>query len=251
MRSEYYGVGVYLAESCTIGFPWILTVNNNASEANGGSGGNDGPQEIQLGVSRDLYNWQRPFRTPVIEIGRLDQWDASYQSTASQAIRVGDEIRLYYSGGNYTHGTTGQYVYTEDGKYIGIDEKCTGSIGLVTWKLDRFVSADGPAEGGTLTTVPMVFSGNRLVINAATKPGGKITVEILDAGGRPLEGFPQSEPFSGDDLRHEVQFKGKENLAELKGRPVTLKFDLHDASLYSFAFRKSDIDAGSEKKEVQ
>ena len=31
MRTEFYGLGVYPAESCTLGFLWILTVNNKAT----------------------------------------------------------------------------------------------------------------------------------------------------------------------------------------------------------------------------
>lgn len=234
MRTEYYGIGVYAAESCTLGFPWILTVNNNARYGN-----HEGPEEIQLAVSRDLENWERPFRTPVIEIGELDQWDASYHTTAASAIRVGDEIRLYYAGANYTHGSPVIYRDKfEDGTPTGRKTKQTSSIGLVTWKLDRFVSVDGPAEGGTLTTVPMRFTGNRLEINAATNPGGKIVVEILDAAGRPLAGFPPSDPFSGDELRQAVTFAGKSDVSSLADRPITLKFHITNAELYSFAFRE-------------
>ena len=44
MRTEYYGIGVYTAESCTIGFPWIFTINNNARWGN-----QEGPQEVPIG----------------------------------------------------------------------------------------------------------------------------------------------------------------------------------------------------------
>ncbi len=64
MRTEFYGMGFYPAESCTIGFPWVFTINNG-----GRYGNHEGPMEIQLVVSRDLVNWERPFRTPVIEHG--------------------------------------------------------------------------------------------------------------------------------------------------------------------------------------
>jgi hypothetical protein len=108
---------------------------------------------------------------------------------------------------------------------------------LVTWKLDRFVSVDGPAAGGSLTTVPVTFSGKRLEINAATRPGVAVVVELLDAGGRLLEGFPPSQPLSGDALRNRVMFGDKEDVSALAGKPVTLRFRIADASLYSFAFR--------------
>ena len=187
-RTEYYGIGAYPAESCTLAFPWIFTVNNNARWGN-----QEGPEEIQLAVSRDLIHWDRPFRTPIIEIGQLDQWDASYHTTAA--------------------------------------------IGLVTWPLDRFVSADAGSDGGVLTTIPVRHRGDRLEINTATKPDGQLVVELLDAGGRPLEGFPPSEPFTGDDLRHVVRFNGQTDVSTLRGKPITLRFRMKNAELYSFAFR--------------
>jgi hypothetical protein len=229
-RTEYYGIGVYPAESCTIGFPWVLTVNANCPW----DGNQDGPQEIQLAVSRDLINWERPFRTPVIQIGETNRWDASYHMCAATAIRCGDEIRLYYSGANYTHGSL---CFGPKGVPEARRRKQTSSIGLVTWKLDRFVSADAPAEGGLLTTVPLKFSGKRLEINAATKPGGSLVVDLCDAAGRPLPGFAASDPFQGDDLRHVVTFQGKSDVAALAGKPIVLRVHLKDASLYSFAFR--------------
>ena len=191
-----------------------------------------------MAVSRDLVNWDRPSRTPLIAIGRLDGWDASYHTCAATAIRFGDEIRLYYGGSNYTHGSPCLYrSHFEDGAPTGRGTRQTSSIGLVTWKLDRFVSADGPAEGGVLTTIPIRFSGKRLEINAATKPGGQITVQICDAAGKPLTDYPSSEPFRGDDLRHIVHFRGQSDVSAFAGKPVVLQFRLNSAELYSFAFR--------------
>ena len=233
MRTEYYGIGAYAAESCTLAFPWIFTVNNNARWGN-----QEGPEEIQLAVSRDLIHWERPFRTPIIEIGQLDQWDASYHTTAATALRVKDEIRLYYSGANYTHGSPPVYREKfEDGRPTGRKTRYSAAIGLVTWPLDRFVSADAGSDGGVLTTIPVRHRGDRLEINAATKPGGRIVVELLDAGGRSLEGFPPSEPFTGDDLRHVVRFGGQTDVSALRGKSLVLRFRMKSAELYSFAFR--------------
>ena len=193
MRTEFYGVGVYQAESCVLGFPWVFTINNNARYGN-----HEGPSEIQLATLRDLDHWERPFREPIVPHGRPGEWDSGFVASAAQAIRVGDEIWLYYGGANYTHGNP--CLYRAEG--TGRGSKYTASIGLATWKLDRFVSADGPAEGGTLTTVPILFSGNRLELNAATRSGGNITtglggnitVELLDLAGQVLA---VSQPFTG------------------------------------------------------
>ncbi|NLX99340.1 MAG: hypothetical protein GXY83_24650 [Rhodopirellula sp.] len=233
MRTEYYGIGAYPAESCTLAFPWILTVNNNARWGN-----HEGPEEIQLAVSRDLIHWERPFRTPIIGIGEIDRWDASYHTTAATALRVKDEIWLYYSGANYTHGSPPVYRTTfEDGRPTGRKTSYSAAIGLVTWPLDRFVSADAGSDGGVLTTVPVRHRGDRLEINAAVKPGGQIVMELLDAAGRPLEGFPPSEPFTGDDLRHVVRFAGQTDVSALRGQSILLRFRMKNAELYSFAFR--------------
>ena len=229
MRTVFYGIGAYPAESCTIAFPLIFSINNNSSIG----GSDEGPCELQLAASRDLVHWERHFRTPCVPRGKLGEWDSGFFTTASRAIRVGDEIRLYYGGANYTHGTPCHYRTEGTGRLT----KYTGSIGLATWKLDRFVSVDGPAEGGTLVTNPIRFNGKRLEINAETKRGGRIVVELLDPAGLPLDGFQPSDPFTGDDLRHTVKFGGKPDVSSLKDKAITLRFTLNNASLYSFAFR--------------
>jgi len=194
---------------------------------------------VQLAVSRDLVHWERPFRTPVIAIGEdLNEWDCGYQVTAAQAIRVGDEIRLYYGGANFTHGAPAVNLPEEYDKSNGRGGSYSSAIGLVTWPLDRFVSVDASVEGGTLTTIPFRFSGDRLVINASAKSQGHVVVELCDAAGRRLPDFPLSHPFSGDELRHTVSFGTKKDLSALADQPISLKFHLKSASLYSFALRK-------------
>jgi len=230
MRTEFYGIGVYQQESCTVAFPWMLTINNNARYGN-----HEGPGEVQLAVSRDLEHWERPFRRPCILRGKVGEWDCGFFWTAAEALRVGDEIWLYYAGSNFTHGTPVLYRRAPEGARRERLSKYTSSIGLATWKLDRFVSVDGPAEGGTLTTVPIVFSGNRLELNAATEDDGHVVVELLDASGSVIA---VAAPVEGDSLRHVVAWTDGTQVGKLAGKPIALRFHLTDASLYSFAFRK-------------
>jgi hypothetical protein len=228
MRTEFYGAGFYAAESCTVAFPWVFTINNNARYGN-----QEGPSELQLAASRDLTNWERPFRTPCVRNGAPGEWDSGILVTQSRALRVGDEIWLYYGGANYTHGTP--CLYRAEG--TGRGTRYTGSIGLAKWKLDRFVSADAGAAGGTLVTVPLVFSGTRLEVNASTQAGGSIAAEVLDAAGRSIAGYASSDPFRGDSLRGTIAWADRRSLGPLQGRPVSLQFHLRNAQLYSFAFR--------------
>lgn len=92
--------------------------------------------------------------------------------------------------------------------------------------------------GATLTTVPVQFSGSRLELNANIRPPGRIVVELLDPSLKRLADWPASARLTGDDLRHEVRFDHRSDLSALAGRPLVLRFHLHDAELYSFAFRK-------------
>lgn len=229
MRTEFYGIGVYPTSSVTLAFPWVFTINNKARYGN-----HEGPSEIQFATTRDLETWERPFRTPIVPHGKPGDWDCGFLSTQSRALRVGDEIRLYYDGGNYTHGSP--CLYREEG--TGRGTKHTASIGLATWRLDRFVSADGSSDGGTLVTVPIVFTGQRLELNAAaSKPGAVITVEFLDAAGKPDAAWSVSDPVTGDSLRHVVTWKGKSDVRALAGKPVSIRFTLREAALFAFTFQ--------------
>ena len=228
MRTELYGSGLYVAENCLIAFPWLFSITTNVPKI----GNQEGPLEVQLAVSHDLEHFERPYRTPIIKPGQPGEWDSGTFSTAAYAFDHEDEVWLYYSSSNLTHASPNWY---------GVEDKNSREvktgIGLVKWRKDRFVSADGPKEGAILTTVPVHFSGQRLEINANVKPQGKIVVELLDMDLTRLATWPASEPVGGDDLRHVVTFGGKTNVADLAGTPLVLRFHLYDAQLFSFAFR--------------
>jgi hypothetical protein len=181
-----------------------------------------------------LRHWERPFRTPCLNRGKPGEWDGGFFVCQSRALPVGDEVWLYYSASTYTHGTPCLYRAENTGRHT----THTSSIGLAIWQRDRFVSADASSDGGTLTSVPVTFTGSRLELNARVREGGSIVVSLLDAAGKELPGFETSEPITGDNLRHEVHWQGSPDLAALVGKPVMLRFTMKSAELFSFAFRK-------------
>lgn len=64
-------------------------------------------------------------------------------------------------------------------------------------------------------------------------------VEIQDEKGRPVSGFglDACPPIRGDTIRHVVRWRDKGgDLRRLAGKPVRLRFRLHDADVYSFQF---------------
>lgn len=231
--THVYGVGGPIQlESCVLALLRIYTTDGN------------GVSEIQMAVSRDLEHWERPFRTPVIPRGKVgkdfqtSEWDSGWFNNEGPAVEMGDEIWVYYSARNTPHDHPAGFGGTkkekaEARKYLGT--KYFSGTGIAVWKKDRFVSADASTKGGTLTTVPVVYRGNRLELNAATKPGGQVVVELMDKAGKVLG---RSKPTSGDSLRHRVQWESPVDVARLAGTPVTLRFHVKNAELYAFAFRE-------------
>ena len=113
------------------------------------------------------------------------------------------------------------------------------SIRRYSLRVDGFVSAGAPYEGGEVLTRPLRFTGGNLALNLETSAYGSIQVEIQDAGGNPLPGYALDDcpPIFGDRLRHIVRWRDRGgDLRGLEGTPVRLRLRLRDADLYAFQF---------------
>ncbi|MEQ1752308.1 MAG: hypothetical protein ABL974_23005, partial [Prosthecobacter sp.] len=64
--------------------------------------------------------------------------------------------------------------------------------------------------------------------------------ELLDEAGKPLPGYAagDSQKIIGNEIRRVVSWRGKDNLSELVGKPVRLRFRIIDADLYSLRFER-------------
>ena len=89
-----------------------------------------------------------------------------------------------------------------------------------------------------MTTHPLIFQGSRLTVNAAAAEG-RVSVEVLDEGARPLSGYGREECLleASDSTQQEVTWSGKSELAALRGQPVRLRFYVQNADLYGFQIR--------------
>jgi hypothetical protein len=144
---------------------------------------------------------------------------------------MGDELWIYYAGSNRDHdGNISRGA--PDGKHLS-------GIGRAVLRLDGFVSADADYRGGQLTTPALRFSGGRLELNVETSGGGSVEVELLDDQGKPIEGYSRadSQPINGNSVRMPVRWKTTDDVRELAGRPVRLRFYMRDCKLYAFQFR--------------
>ncbi len=105
-------------------------------------------------------------------------------------------------------------------------------------RLDGFVSLTAPYEGGEIVTKPLRFSGRSLELNFATSAAGSIQVGIETPSGEPVPGYELKtcDPVYGDLVDAKVSWNKTQDLADLAGQPVRLRFRISDADLFAFRF---------------
>ena len=110
-------------------------------------------------------------------------------------------------------------------------------IERMAMRLDGFASLHAGFAQGHATTRLVTIEGGRFSLNLSTSANGLAKVVLLDEAGRELPGFGEADASElvGDSIDLTAVWKGPRKLAELKGRPVQIKFILRDADLYAFA----------------
>ncbi len=240
--AQFYGHCGFPYEGMYLGLLWVFDISGFSPalvERVGGRrpsiGGEDGPTQVELTCSRDLLHWERVGeRQLLIPVGEAGTWEAGMIYTVNRPLIVGDEIWIYYGGIQRSHGQ-----HSEAWEAARTSPGTGGGIGLAKLRLDGWVSLDAGNEPGTLTTKPLKFEGDELVINANAQDGW-VGVEILSrTGQRALPGFSLADcrRFTGDSVRHTVKWEDGADLSRWQGRPVRLRFHLQNARLYSFVFR--------------
>lgn len=179
--------------------------------------------EIQLAMSRDSYNFTRlGERKAFIPVGEIGSWDRFNNSLANNPpIAVGDELRFYYGGRLYRHSP-----------YKGKDTAGTGGgIGFASIKRGRFVSLEASFDGGTVTTMPMVFSGSQLFVNANCR-FGSVEISLADENGREIPGWT-STLEGKDNIAIPVTFNPGD-FRSFSGQKISFIFKISNAQLYGF-----------------
>ena len=192
----------------------------------------NGPLETILAVSRDGIKWNRPERKAYVPNGRHDEWDRWRTMMGLGMVRAGNDLYQYYWGGGDLHDSLPLRPEMKR------DPRWHSGLGLVKQRLDGFVSADADYRGGFITTPPLQFQGDRLVLNHNCGGQGTIFVELRDLSGMPIPGYTlgDCEEVSGDDVAWEVRWRGSGHLSSLAGRPIKIHFKMNNAKLYAFQF---------------
>ena len=177
--------------------------------------------ELMLGYSRDGFHFSRPSYKPFVAVNETPgAWNwGNVQSVNGTPIIVGDSLYFYTSGRRLNDIMWDSYT----------------STGLATLRRDGFVSMDAAPEGSYLTTEKLEFDGEFLFVNANVK--GELAVEILDSEGNPIKGFTKADcnvVKSDSDTKFLISWKNRDNISELVGDNIRIKFYLSDGELYSF-----------------
>ena len=197
-------------------------------------GENDFPakMDVQMLTSRDGANWQRAGgRKPFMRLGPDDSSYSAIIFSNPWLIPVGDDLWFYFSGTARHHGGMKDKVAEREASR-------KSAIFRSTMRKDGFISADAGYSGGELTTPLLQFDGSRLELNCDCGAGGWLKAEILDAEGRPVEGFSydDADVVLGNSVAKTVTWQGKSDVASLAGKPVRLRFVMRDMKLYAFHF---------------
>jgi len=108
-----------------------------------------------------------------------------------------------------------------------------------------FVSLNADAIG-SFTTLILDFTGNHMELNAYTRLGGDILVELADASQDnrrvhapkiPGRTFEDCDPITGDHHNKTVTWRGESDLSAWAGKPVRLRFRMRRASFYAMGFK--------------
>ena len=82
-----------------------------------------------------------------------------------------------------------------------------------------------------ITTQPLTFDGTSVGITADVSDGGSVRVAILDKARNQLA---SSEPIHLTVTDSRVKWEPSQDLANLRGKEIRLRFQLHNAKLYAF-----------------
>ena len=213
----------YRAPHIFMGFPKRFVPSRKAVEATKYPGVSD----VVFMTSRDgvhFNRWGEAFIRPGMQESRwvhrnnFVAWDIV--TTKSAIPGTPDELSLY----------------SVEGSGLGDSSQ----MRRFTLRIDGFVSVQAPLAGGEVVTRPLVFGGKELLINFSTSAAGSVRVEIQSAESQPIKGFTLAEcpEIFGDAIEQVVVWKNGNDVSELAGKPVRLRFVMKDADLYSIRFRR-------------
>ena len=199
---------------------------------------NDGTFDIQFASSRDGITWNR-LRDPYVAAGRHGGLDLRLVSMCQGMVRRGDVLHQYFIGWPHTHGRP--VVWDKDlvdrAEWLKRD---LGGIYCATLRLDGFVSLDAGDEASVITTRPLRFTGNRLLLNVHTDGAGSVRVALMRPDGTAIPGFGDSDAvaINADSVNQEVVWSGGPDVGPLVDQELRVQITLRRAKIFAFQFTR-------------
>ena len=188
---------------------------------------------VKMGYSRDGWYFHRPDRRPFLPYSEsYGAWNyGNIQSAGGGPMVMGDRLYIYCSGRNWQLDLIDDPNWPHTSADPGEGEYAA----LAFLRRDGFASLDAALTPGELVTRKVTFAGRRLFVNV-DDPQGELRVEVQDANGLAIAPFTLANcrEVRADSTLYEVTWSGAEDLSALIGRPVRLRFQLTNGSLYAF-----------------
>jgi len=179
---------------------------------------------ITVASSHDGKIWHFLPGAPVFATGPFGSFDGGCVFAHPNLVELADgRLVMPYSGYSVPH------------KYPR--RKWRFAPGYMVWPKGRLVALEAK-ERGEFATVGIMPPGRRLRINALTRRGGGIFVEVAAMDGRPLAGrsFAEARPIVGDHHWSTLTWRGQEDLGHPENTGVILRFCMDQAQLFGLEF---------------
>ncbi len=269
---QYYGMELILEHpACKNGRTMLSRTSSSGVAVKGGEmyvasvrahPAFDQTQYPELIWSRDLLHWHRftDNRAPLIKL-RPDEgaynWGMNFGGTSYYLFkdRDGNETwglvntastgRHHHVGVGIRHRTLKGFQalfphysdapFFKDWETLWQRTKRQSYTPLITHIKPGRLAYAAPTDGsGELTTHPIRFDAEDLIINAEVEAGGRLRVEVQDDSGGAIAGYAlgDSDAFAGDEVRHRPSWRGR-TLSELAGRVLKFRFVLRRAKIFT------------------
>jgi hypothetical protein len=187
-----------------------------------------GAKGTQLTYSYDGEHWYRAFRDMFIGRGGAGT-PTGGMVTGTTPIRAPDDRLIIPAMGAWGGHTT---LKEDEEEWARRMERFL----IYELRLDGFAYLETRARDGLIRTKALITEGDELTLNVRTNRNGYVKVQVLDAATfEPLPHYTLEEaiPITGDHLFAKAQWRDRDNMAELKGRPVMLEIHVREGELYS------------------
>jgi hypothetical protein len=177
-----------------------------------------------LMTSRGGTAYDRTFMEGFVRPGLgMNNWTSRTNYPALGVVHIDNERMSFYVNRNY--GQTSAYLQRME------------------MRVDGFSSVHAPYQGGTMTTKPFRFDGNKLHLNYATSAAGSIWVELQQENGRPIPGFglDDCDEILGDQIARVVTWDGKSDVSGLNRAVIRMRVRMKDVDLYSIRFSQPSL----------